>query len=147
MRRLVAIPLVALLLAGCSDSGDASSTKADPPSSDGFRLRYERSGGIAGVQDDLRVAAERRATLVTTTAGKRQTSRFTLSTRAIEALRKAFREAGWRQIHSPGTATGCADCFIYRIAYQGRVVNFDSVSFPEQLQPVVRRLDAIVAHH
>jgi hypothetical protein len=146
MRAVFASVVVALLLAGCSDDGDASSTQPDP-SGDGFHLRYQRSGGFAGTQDDLRVAPERRATLVSTTAGEPQTTHFRLSPRAVEGLRTAFRDAGWRRIESPGSSAGCADCFVYRIAYQGRVVRFDSVTFPKPLTPVVRRLDAIVAHH
>ena len=138
--------VIALLLAGCSDSGDASGTRPDP-ARDAFRLRYQRSGGFEGVQEDLRVAAGRRATLLTSTAGEPQTSHFRLSENAVDALRAAFRKAGWREIRSPGSSAGCADCFLYRIAYQGRVVRFDSVTFPKPLTPVVRRLDAIVEHH
>ena len=146
MRAVFASVVVALLLAGCSDDGDASSTLPDP-SGDAFHVRYQRSGGFAGVQEDLRVAAGRRATLATATAGEPQTTRFRLSEKAVDALRSAFRKAGWRQIHSPGSSAGCADCFVYRIAYQGRVVRFDSVTFPQRLTPVVRRLDAIVDAH
>ena len=146
MRAVIVPAVIALLLAGCSDSGDAASTQRDP-SGDAFRLRYQRSGGFAGTQDDLRVVPERRATLVSTTAGEPQTTHFRLSRRAVEGLRTAFRKAGWRRIESPGSSAGCADCFIYRIGYQGRVVRFDSVTFPKPLEPVIRRLDAIVEHH
>ena len=146
MRAVFVSAVIALLFAGCSDSGDASTAQRDP-SGDAFRLRYQRSGGFAGVQEDLRVGAGRRATLVTTTAGKPHTTRFRLSKKSVDALRAAFRKAGWPRIHSPGSSAGCADCFIYRIAYRERVVRFDSVTFPKALQPVVRRLDAIVEHH
>jgi hypothetical protein len=146
VRRLLAIPLVAVLLAGCSDEGDASQPRP-APSGDAFHLRYQRSGGFAGVQEDLRVAPERRATLLTRIAGEPKTTHFVLSAKAVEALRAGFRRAGWRQIESPGNQAGCADCFLYQIAYQGRVVRFDSVTFPKPLAPVVRRLDAIVEHH
>ncbi len=146
MRAALAVPVAALLLAGCGGESDASSAPRDPPG-DGFRLRYERSGGFAGVQEDLRVAPDRRAIIVTREAGAPSTSRFRLSERAVDGLRAAFREAGWRRVESPGNYGGCADCFLYRIAYQGRVVRFDDVTFPKPLRPVVRRLDAIVAHH
>ena len=146
MRAVIAVPLIALVLVGLNGEEGASSRQGTTPG-DGFHLRYQRSGGFAGVSEDLRVAPERQARLIVGNPGNSETVGFRLASRTVEALRQAFRAVGWRRLESPGADPGCADCLLYRIAYLGRAVRCDSVTFPQKLAPVVRRLDAIVAHH
>lgn len=143
VHRFGAMIAAAALVAGCGGDDEAEAPSA-PPS--GTLVVYERGGGIAGVQEELRVERDGRATVTT---GGPDGGRATFDLGDAELQRLADEVAAADLSDPPGPPdTACADCFVYRVEAGGRAVEFDEIDQPtESLSALVRHLGAVVAAH
>ena len=144
MRRLVPTILCTLALVGL---GGESVAAADPASVGEFTLAYSRSGGIAGSTQTLAVRPGRRATATIGGAPSERTRvDFRLGARRVRALQQSLARADIGSIPPPGPS-GCADCFLYDLRYDGRRVELEEVDVPPRLSAVFAQLDAIIDAH
>jgi hypothetical protein len=122
--------LAALVLAACG-------TTPVP----GFSLEYQRSGGIAGVDDRLVVDADWNATL--TRSG--QATEFTLDAETIAGLQALLDKAGFADLDAEYLpAQQGADLFEYTLTYLGHTVRTADTAVPAGLQPVLDELSRII---
>ena len=103
-------------------------------------VRYEVSGGFAGLDDRLLLRADGRARL-TRRAGKPR--RFRVSARDRRALARAFDRAGFASVRSDPEPEG-ADLLTFRISYLGHSASTNDAVSSSALDPIRRRLDRIV---
>jgi hypothetical protein len=142
MRALVASVLCLVALA--AGVGEASAAPL-PPVHD-FALTYERSGGFAPSIQSLRVTPGRLATARSdgTRAGEQRAS-FRLGARRIRSLQRDLRAAHLGSI--PKGQGGCADCFLYSIAYEGARLELEEVDVPPRLARVFGEIEAVITAH
>jgi hypothetical protein len=147
MRAAALALLVASLLCGCG--GDDVTTA---PGAGGVELTYHRSGGIAAVDETLRIHRSGSASIAEGRlpgkgdASISEVSKFELSPTERTRLRGALAKSGFADLHLDGTS-GCADCFVYELATPQNQVRFDQATVPTRLKQVLAELDAIVADH
>jgi hypothetical protein len=132
LARLVA-GLGAAALVGCG------STTVAPHA--GPLVTYVRSGGVAGVLDELRVSGSGAATLRVAASSPRIS--FRLRPAEIERIRRDIDAANIGAIR-PTRAPACADCFHYRVAAGGDAVEADESRIPPALRPLLGELGRIV---
>ena len=129
------------LLAGCGSDDETTTTAPTSASS----VTYERSGGIAGVIEQLRVDADGHAVLLTGPDQKRTS--FELSSDELDRLYSELEAADF-SVSGNDAPAGCADCFAYRIEYGDQQVSFIETEKPaDSLTPVLDHLGTIVAEH
>lgn len=110
-------------------------------SKDGLLLEYERTGGIAGLDDRLVIQADGAAVL--TRRDKR--AEFSMTPRELSALKHELEEAdlpsleGTYDPESPGY-----DLFEYVLVYKGHTVRASDGAIPEPLQSVIASLNGLV---
>jgi hypothetical protein len=104
-------------------------------------------GGLAGISERLQILSDRSALL---TSGPRatshSTSRFDITDAEYAGLRDKLDAAGLDSLPKPGP-TGCADCFEYRISYQGIEYSADDASLPDRIRPAINALNDVIATH
>jgi hypothetical protein len=135
VRRLfLMFPAVCAALA-CS--GQASAARLHGP------LEFDRSGGIAGLTENIRIQPSGRARVDT----KRTRSRsFTLSARERRRVETAVRDAHLARVKSPKQHY-VPDAFVYRIVYGGRKIAFDQTSVPHPVEHLLDVLQRLVTSH
>jgi len=104
-------------------------------------LEYQRTGGIAGLDDRLVVQADGKATLTR----KDEHSEIKLTSRQISTLKQQLEEAEFRSlkgIYEPETEG--YDLFEYELTYRGHTVRAFDGAIPEALRPLLDSLNAIV---
>ena len=141
IRTALAFFVLALPVAGC---GDDDNPPGEPSS--GLLVAYQRSGGVAGVLEELRVQRSGEATVVV--GPDRRRSTFTLGGAELEQLESDLDAADLTDPEAPPGDSGCADCFGYRIEYDGEEITWDDLDRPSQsLQAIAGDLGEIVADH
>ena len=104
-------------------------------------LEYQRTGGIAGLDDRLVIQADGKAILTR----KDEHSEFELTSRQISTLKQQLEESEFRSlkgIYKPETQG--RDLFEYELTYRGHTVRASDGAIPEALRPVLDSLNAIV---
>ena len=108
-------------------------------------LRYTRSGGLAGVHEELVIQPDGRARL---TVRGQDPEEFSLSEEELEGVASALEEAALDDIPADSTSDPAApDAFTYVIEYEGREVRTDDPSAPSELDSLLGELDRIVSDH
>jgi len=132
---LAILVITATALTGCL------STKTIPepsPANPILLVDYQRSGGIAGVDDRL-VVFDNGATLVRSRSISRE---ITLNESDLHSLRTIFDESGFVDLQGNFTsARGGADLMRYRISYHNKTVITEDTAIPSTLEPVIRELN------
>ena len=105
-------------------------------------MDYQRSGGIAGVNDRL-VIFDNGVTLVSS----RTTSREILLNQSdLEQISTVFDAAQFPALEGNYTSRrGGADFMQYSISYQGKTVNTEDTAIPPALEPVIREMNRILS--
>ena len=71
--------------------------------------------------------------------------RFRLGYRRIRALQRNLRRA------DPGSIEagkgGCADCYVYSIAYEGDSVEIEEPEAPPRLQDAIAEIETVISNH
>ena len=138
MRPAIAIvpAMLAILATGC---GSERSNGADP------LVSYQRSGGIAGVNERLVIDADGEAQLAVGELDPEQ--RFTIGEPELERLRSDLAAADFAAIDRD-SGLGCADCFEYEIDYAGERASFnEAAEVPDSVREVTAQLGRIVEAH
>lgn len=133
---------VTLGLVACGDDGSRTTVIGDAKPA----IEYNVSGGIAGISEHLTIFSDRKATLASGYGPDRSTARFDVTDAEFANLRDKLDAARLDSLPKPGP-TGCADCFEYRVSYQGIEYSADDVSLPDRLGPTIAALNAIIAAH
>jgi len=131
--------VTALVLAGCLG---AKPLPVPNPVTPTLFVDYQRSGGIAGVNDRL-VIFGNGAGLVSS----RTTSREILLNQSdLEQISALFDEAQFRMLEGNYTSRrGGADFMQYSISYQGKTVNTEDTAIPASLEPVIKEMNRILS--
>ncbi len=129
---------------GAAGSGTAGSGAASPgrTARQDAWLTFERTGGIAGMQDLVVVAPDGTVT-VTTRSVQGRTSR--LSAQELRQLRALVDAA---RLEAPPSASGTGgvnDAFSYRIGVDGREVEYTDGSIPRPVAPLLAALTALIS--
>jgi hypothetical protein len=100
-------------------------------------ITYTKSGGIAGVEETMKIDREARGRIARTT--------FRLSTREGKGLATAIRRADLASVRSP-KGGGCCDFFQYEIRYGGRTLRWDETTedrLPRRVRELRQRLSEL----
>jgi hypothetical protein len=110
--------------------------------STGIWLIYHRTGGIAGFRDDLTVYGNGSAKI----SRKGEIRNIWLTCTEIDAVRDAGDEAGFPNLSREylPDGGGC-DLFFYEISWEGKTVLTADTAIPEELMPLIRLSNEIVA--
>ena len=133
-RGLVLLPLILVTLGVCL-SGCARTSES------GTWVKYERSGGIAGLDDHLRISANGEAVL----DSRSQRHEFSLSPDTVNRLESLFEAAkfsGLEEEYLPSSQG--ADRLEYVVTYEGHTVRTADGAVPSSLQAVLDALNQIV---
>ena len=96
----------------------------------GGSIEYSKSGGIAGIEESMKIDRDAR--------GRSGRTTFRLTSREGRALADAIRRADLANVRSPKGGS-CCDFFQYEIRYRGRTLRYDEES-EDQLPRRVREL-------
>ncbi len=144
IRFLLAIAVFLGLLLGC-----ACNPEPTPTNGNGIMLTYERSGGIAGLRDELTIYYDGRCQL----QRNGSETEFTLDRGQLAHLEKLIQEANFLQLQNsylPGSTI--PDAFEYVISYhaeEGKMhtVRTMTTAIPEFLEPVLSELNQIIVRN
>lgn len=145
MKTVAILTLVAALAlgAGCGDDAAAPTT---PPAGDGSLVTYSREGGVASMPIELTIQADGPATLVSGYDG--QTEDFVLDDSELEELASELEAADLEGFEGPTEPTGCADCFLYTVSYEGTTISYDDTATPpDEVTALVNHLDELATAH
>jgi hypothetical protein len=131
--------VTAIVLTGCL--GVKTPTVSRPATPTLF-VDYQRTGGIAGVNDRL-VIFDNGVALVSS----RTTSREILLNRSdLEHISAVFDAGHFSMLEGNYTSRrGGADFMQYSISYQGKTVNTEDTAIPVSLEPIIKELDRILS--
>jgi len=131
--------IIAVAFTGCIGVKTQPVPRPETPS---LFVDYQRTGGIAGVNDRL-VIFDNGVALVSS----RTTSREILLNQSdLEQISAAFDAAQFTVLEGNYTSRrGGADFMQYSINYQGRTVNTEDTAIPPSLEPVIREMDRILS--
>ncbi|MFP5317988.1 MAG: hypothetical protein ACLGI2_06790 [Acidimicrobiia bacterium] len=103
---------------------------------------YVVAGGIAGLDDHLRMYPDGRAVY----DGGGRVVNFTVPQSTVDAVRTALEQADLAALPPvDSTVPGSADLRVYRVIFGGRSVRFHDGTMPAALGPAVELLDREVA--
>jgi hypothetical protein len=106
-------------------------------------VSYERTGGLAGVDDVVDVSGSG-AVIVRHRDG--DVHRTRLGVRRLRALRRAIRAAHFeRPVRTH--PTNCDDCFSYRLRHGGHTLSFSQLAAPARVDGVLRILAPLAERH
>lgn len=131
----VILVITAIALAGCL----GIKTIPEPsPVNPTLLIDYQRSGGIAGIDDRL-VVFDNGATLVQSRSMSRE---ITLNRSNLQSITTIFDESRFVSLEGNFTsARGGADLMRYRISYRNKTVITEDTAIPSTLEPVIRELN------
>ena len=128
-------------------AGYACSSEPTPTNGNNIMLTYERSGGIAGLRDELTIYYSGHSEL------KRNgtETEFTLTSNELDNLQKLIEQANFPELtdnYLPGNVV--PDAFEYVISYYAEegsryAVRTRTTAIPEVLAPLLNELSQIVA--
>jgi hypothetical protein len=131
--------VAALVLTGCVCMKNLPVSRPSAPT---LFVDYQRTGGIAGVNDRL-VIFDNGVALVSS----RTTSREILLNRSdLEQISAVFDTGLFSTLEGNYTSRrGGADYMQYSISYGGKTVNTEDTAIPPSLEPVIKELDRILS--
>jgi hypothetical protein len=134
----VVLVVAALVLTGCLG---VKTPPVSRPAAPALFVDYQRTGGIAGVNDRL-VIFDNGVTLVSS----RTTSREILLNQSnLEQISAVFDTAQFPMLEGNYTSRrGGADLMQYSITYHGRTVNTEDTAVPLSLEPVITDMNLIL---
>jgi hypothetical protein len=135
----VVMVVAAIVLTGCLG---VKTPPVSRPAAPTLFIDYQRSGGIAGVNERL-VIFDNGVTLVSS----RTTSREILLNQSdLEQISALFDAAQFTMLEGNYTSRrGGADFMQYSISYKGKTVNTEDTSIPPSLEPVIKGMDLILS--
>jgi hypothetical protein len=130
--------LTAVAIAGCLGIKTPSVSRPIPPA---IFVDYQRSGGIAGLDDRLVIFDNGVAVISRKTVSKE----IALNKSDLERITGIFNEAQFSMLQGNYTTRhGTADYFRYTISYHSKTVNAEDSAIHPSLQPVIDEMNRIV---
>jgi hypothetical protein len=131
--------VVAIVLTGCLGMKTPPVSRSAAPT---LFVDYQRTGGIAGVNDRL-VIFDNGVTLVST---RTASGEIQLNKSDLENISAVFDVAQFPMLEGNYTSRrGGADFMQYSISYQGKTVNTEDTAVPAALEPVIKEMDSILS--
>jgi hypothetical protein len=129
MKGLLLLAALAALLAGCGSDDTADDGEDDPVLTNGALVTYTRTGGVAGLDERLRINPDETATL---SYGEPVNTerKFELTGSQLDEIRSLLDQADFDSMPASPAPTGCADCFVYTVEYGGDTVTYDDATEP-----------------
>lgn len=136
---LVSLCLIAaVVISGCLGVQTPPVSRTTPP---GIVVDYQRSGGIAGVNDRV-VIFDNGAALVST---RSVNTEITVNQTELGRIDAIFTGAKFSGLEGNYTSVrDGADFFQYRISYRGKTVNTEDTAIPAALEPVIEAMNQMV---
>jgi hypothetical protein len=135
----VALIVAAIVLTGCLG---VKTPPVSRPAAPTLFVDYERSGGIAGVNDRL-VIFDNGVTLVSSRSTSRE---IRLNQSDLDQISALFETAQFLSLEGNYTSRrGGADFMQYSISYRGKTVNTEDTAIPSSLEPVIREMNLILS--
>jgi len=130
--------MVAVILSGCIGQKPQTQTQSEPPS---VLVKYERTGGIAGLDDRL-VIFDNGAGIFTSRSASTEIS---LNKTDIARINGLFSEAQFSMLQTnyPSFHSNI-DLVNYSVSYHGKTVTLQDTTIPPSFQPVLDELNRIV---
>ena len=136
---LAALALLTLVVAACVEE---RRTHGDPEPP-GTLLTFHRSGGFAGLTQRLEVLTDGTAALEGT-GGK--DAEFEVSGERVRQLAGTLEDIDWARAADEPENTGCLDCFVYDIIYEGRRVSTTGLgNSGRELRDLLSLVDALIS--
>lgn len=132
--------LLSLATAGC---GGASPAYVLETPRDGSVIRFEKSGGVAGVTESLTLRED--GTGEVTFAAQGEPRDVRVSAARYEGLRARFEDAGFDELDSAAPDETAADLFSYAYGFAGTTVTDETGATIEELDGARAELERIVA--
>jgi hypothetical protein len=131
--------VAAVVLTGCTGMKNLPVPRPAAPT---LFVDYQRTGGIAGVNDRL-VIFDNGVGLVSS----RTTSREILLNQSdLEQISAVFEAGQFPLLEGNYTSRrGGADFLQYSISYQGKTVHTEDTAIPASLEPVIKEMDRILS--
>ena len=135
----VVLVVAAIVLTGCLGMKTPPVSRPAAPT---LFVDYQRTGGIAGVNERL-VIFDNGVTLVSS----RTTSREILINQSdLEQISALFDAAQFPMLEGNYTSRrGGADLMQYSISYKGKTVNTEDTAVPPSLEPVIKEMDSLLS--
>jgi hypothetical protein len=135
----IILVVAALVLTGCLG---LKTPPVSRPAAPTLFVDYQRTGGIAGVNDRV-VIFDNGVTLVSS----RTTSREILLNQSdLEQISAVFDAGQFSMLEGNYTTSrGGADFLQYSISYRGKTVNTEDTAIPPSLEPVIKELNHILS--
>ena len=136
---LSVIIITLVLVSGCTAHPPLNGEKPEAPD---IVVEYNRTGGIAGFQDHMVVFENGQVVY----KRKDNAGMFTIPDETLQGIRDILEKADFPALapHYPAKSPG-ADYFFYSITYQRKTVTTETGGIPPSLEPVIMRLDALLA--
>jgi len=103
---------------------------------------YQRTGGIAGVNDRL-VIFDNGDTLVTSRSTSKE---MMLNQSELERIAAIFDTARFTELEGNYTSRRGADLMKYSITYRGKTVNTEDTAVPASLEPVILEMNRLLSN-
>jgi hypothetical protein len=104
---------------------------------------YQRSGGIAGVNDRL-VVFDNGVALVSSRITSRE---IQLNQSELEQISHVFEAARFTALEGNYTSPrGGADFMQYSISYKGKTINTEDTAIPPAMEPVIEAMNRIMSN-
>ena len=135
----IILVVAALVLTGCLG---LKTPPVSRPAAPTLFVDYQRTGGIAGVNDRV-VIFDNGVTLVSS----RTTSKEILLNQSdLEQISAVFDAGQFPMLEGNYTSSrGGADFLQYSISYRGKTVNTEDTAIPPSLEPVIKELNRILS--
>lgn len=134
----VILVVTALMLTGCLGMKTPPVPRPEAPA---LFVDYQRTGGIAGVNDRL-VIFDNGVMLVQSRTTSRE---ILLNESDLEQISAVFDAAEFPMLEGNYTSLrGGADLLQYSISYRGKTVNTEDTAVPLPLEPVIKEMDRIL---
>jgi hypothetical protein len=134
----IVVLLAAVAISGCLGDRMPSISSPTPPA---VFVYYQRTGGIAGLDDRLVIFDNGVAVI----SRKTVSTEIALNQSELERITGIFNEAQFSMFQGNYSARrGTADYFRYTITYHGKTVIAEDSAIPHSLQPVIDDMNRII---
>jgi hypothetical protein len=135
----VVLVVAAIVLTGCLG---VKTPPVSRPAAPTLFVDYQRTGGIAGVNERL-VIFDNGVMLVSSRTASRE---ILLNQSDLEQISALFDTAQFLTLEGNYTSRrGGADFLQYSISYKGKTVNTEDTAIPAALEPVIKEMDRILS--
>ena len=135
----IILVVAALVLTGCLG---LKTPPVSRPAAPTLFVDYQRTGGIAGVNDRV-VIFDNGVTLVSSRTSSRE---ILLNQSELEQISAVFDVGQFSMLEGNYTTSrGGADFLQYSISYRGKTVNTEDTAIPPSLEPVIKELNHILS--